>query len=218
VAQRVITDAKACCLHRFATAVADNDIGSLASDFDGFIAALALGLVPRDLRQMGALRAPVADANGPGSGMPAMAARALPFQLGRDVDVGLGDAAAATRCRHLAHHFDAPPGLVACTGRAPRALGDGHAAGFPLVPLGTPEAIAGLASCIAMRETLPTVLLRDSTQQLQPILAPRGLAARLACAQSAPFAKHHHRAAGHPFVALGTPEAIGAPQPGIGLR
>lgn len=130
--------------------MAENDIGSPASNLDSFIAALALGLVPRDLRQMGALRAPVTCANGPGRGMPAMAACALPFQIGHDVDVGVGETAAATLCRHLAHHFDAELVPAVCALLAPRATKDVPAHGPPLVPLRTPEVVTGSGIFIVM--------------------------------------------------------------------
>lgn len=200
------------------TAATDGSICSPASDFDGLIAALALGLVPRDLRQMGALRAPVADANVMGPGMPAMAACALPFQLGPDVDVGVGKTATATLYRHLAHHLDAELVPAVCALLAPRATKDIPAHGSPLVPLRTPEVVAGSGIFIVIREALPAMLLRDAAQFPQSVFVAAGVAGRLIPAQSAPFAVHHSRAGGCPLMALATTEAIGVRHQGVGLR
>nr|CCA79573.1 hypothetical protein BDB_60185 [blood disease bacterium R229] len=196
----------------------DGGIGSLASNLDGFITTLEPGFVPRDPRQMGALRAPVANANVLGRGMPTMAACTLPFQLGPVVDIGVGDTEAAALRRHLAHRFNAEPELVVCTVRTPLATANVPGLGSPLVPLCTPEAVAGIDAVVSVREALPAMLLCDAVQLVQPVLAKMGIADRLVCAQSAPFAAYHDNAACRPLVTLGATEAIEFLHPGIGLR
>lgn len=62
------------------------------------------------------------------------------------------------------------------------------------------------------------MLLRDAVQFVQPVLAAKGTAGCLVCAQSAPFAARHGHAASRPLMALGATEAIGVLHPGIGLR